>query len=118
MFSKTKDKIEKSEISNVVYEIPCTGNANEDCSMVYGGTTKNIVKTRMAGHRSDIKYKYIKTQKTALTSHCSKFHHNPNFDNVKILNKENNNVDMFLKCCRLIMYQLIGGLILKQTQII
>ena len=91
LFSKTKDKINKFEMSNLVYKIPCRGNDNENCNKVYVGTTKNKLKTRLAGHKSDHKYnKTSSTQKTALSLHCSKSDHCPDFDNTSILNTENN----------------------------
>lgn len=91
LFSKPKDKLDKFEKSNVVYKIPCTGNKNEICNKFYIGTTKNKLKTRIAGHKSDQKYRdNIHISKTALSSHCAKFNHYPNFENVSILNTENN----------------------------
>ena len=91
LFSKTKDKINEFEMSNLVYKIPCRGNDNENCNKVYVGTTKNKLKTRLAGHKSYHKYnKTSSTQKTALSLHCSKSDHCPDFDNTSILNTENN----------------------------
>lgn len=90
LFSKTKDRTKKEDKSNIVYRIPCKGNENEVCDRIYIGTTKNKLKTRIAGHKSDQKYKYRSTQKTALSSHCAELHHSPNFDNTSILNTENN----------------------------
>ena len=43
-------------MSNLVYKIPCRGNDNENCNKVYVGTTKNKLKTRLAGHKPDHKY--------------------------------------------------------------
>lgn len=91
LFSKTKDKTKKLDMSNVVYKIPCKGNDNINCNKVYVGTTKNKLKTRIAGHKSDQKYRNNNfTQKTALSSHCFKFNHDPDFENVSILNTEQN----------------------------
>lgn len=89
LFSKTKDKVDKVDMSNVVYKIPCNGNNQEACNMVYVGTTKNKLKTRLAGHKSDQKYRDISSQKTALTSHCAKLNHDPIFQDVAVLNREN-----------------------------
>lgn len=66
LFSKTKDKVDKVDMSNVVYKIPCNGNNQEACNMVYVGTTKNKLKTRLAGHKSDQKYRDISSQKTGI----------------------------------------------------
>ena len=58
-------------MSNIVYKIPCKVNDSDICNKVYVGTTKNKLKTGIAGHKSVQKYRYISTQKTALTSHCA-----------------------------------------------
>lgn len=90
LFSNTKDKIDKLDFSNLVYKIPCGDNDNENCNKVYVGTTKNKLKSRIAGHKSD--YKYMNTtltQKTALSLHCSNSNHCPDFKNTVILNTEN-----------------------------
>ena len=86
-----KSKIDNGDKSNVIYEIACKGGDNNSCNMVYVGTTKSKLKTRISGHKSDYKCRTnISTQKTALTSHCAQFSHTPDFDNVKILQQENN----------------------------
>lgn len=90
LFSKPKDKIQKLDKSNLVYKIPCNGNDRENCDKVYIGTTKNKLKTRISGHKSDQRYRNINAQRTALSSHCANLNHNPDFDNVSILNTENN----------------------------
>ena len=90
LYTNMKSKIDKEEKSNVVYEIACKGGENK-CNMVYVGTTKSKLKTRISGHKSDHKCRTnISTQKTALTSHCAHYSHTPDFDNVKILQQENN----------------------------
>ncbi|XP_075157952.1 uncharacterized protein LOC142231219 [Haematobia irritans] len=91
LFTNTKDKIQKEETPNVIYEIPCEGNSSEKCEMVYIGTKKKL-KTRISGHKSDIKSRNNqKLQKTALATHCAKKSHHPNFNNVRILQQESNN---------------------------
>lgn len=90
LFSKTKDKTSKWDMSNIVYKIPCKGNDNERCNQVYIGTTKNKLKTRIAGHRSDQKYRDINSKKTALSHHCHQFNHYPNFEEASVLNTETN----------------------------
>lgn len=110
LFSKTKDRIDKFDISNIVYKIPCRGNDRESCNMVYVGTTKNKLKTRIAGHKSDQKYRYISTQKTALTSHCASLNHFPNFQDTSVLNRENNYKRRFM----LEMLQIINTPITKR----
>ncbi|XP_075163330.1 uncharacterized protein LOC142235965 [Haematobia irritans] len=91
LFTNIKDKIPKTETPNVIYEIPCEGNSVEKCKMVYIGTTKNKLKTRISGHKSDIKTRSnSKLQKTALAAHCATTKHQPNFNDVRILQQENN----------------------------
>lgn len=85
LFTKTKSKIETNEQSNVVYEIKCTGNEIESCGKVYIGTTKRSVSTRVTEHKNDINKN---KQSTALSQHCLEMRHNPDFDNIKILDKE------------------------------
>lgn len=90
LFTKTKDSLKKSEMSNLVYKIPCGGNNMEQCEKVYVGTTGTKLKTRIAGHRHDQKYRnYNLTTKTALSTHCRDFNHYPDFENTSILNTEN-----------------------------
>lgn len=91
IFSKTKDKIEMMDKSNLIYQIPCSGSLTEECDMVYIGTTKNKLRTRIAGHKSDNKLKLSNpTQKTALVKHCLENKHYPNFNDVKVLQTELN----------------------------
>lgn len=96
LFSKMKDRTEKLDRSNIVYKIPCKGNDNSNCNKLYIGTTKNKLKTRLAGHRSDQRYKYTSSHKTALTSHCAKYHHTPDFENTTVLNTETNYKKRFM----------------------
>ena len=89
IYTNTKSKIKKEDKSNVIYEISCKGGENTTCNMVYIGTTKSKLKTRISGHKSDQKCrKNISTQKTALTAHCAHSTHTPDFDNVKILQQQ------------------------------
>ena len=90
IYSKTKDNFQKFEKSNVVYKIPCNGNDVTKCRMVYIGTTKNKLKTRISGHKSDQRLRSSSTQKTALAAHCALTNHSPDFEGAKILQSENN----------------------------
>ncbi|XP_075150874.1 uncharacterized protein LOC142224982 [Haematobia irritans] len=92
LFTNTKDNIPLSETPNVIYEIPCDGKSKEKCQMIYIGTTKNKLKTRLSGHKSDIKIRNnnSKLQKTALATHCAATNHQPNFDRVRVLQRESN----------------------------
>lgn len=89
LFSNTKSKIDKMEKANVIYKINCTGDVTNTCKQVYVGTTKNKLKTRLAGHRSDLKNRNKQlNQKTALAAHCALNGHTPDLDNVEILQRE------------------------------
>lgn len=90
LFSRTKDRVVKWDMPNIVYKIPCKGNGTELCDKVYIGTTGNKLKTRIAGHKSDQKYRSINSRKTALSSHCFESNHNPHFENVSIMQAEKN----------------------------
>ena len=79
LFTHTKDKVNKDEQSNVVYEISCS------CEGKYIGTTKRMLKTRISEHKNDIEKK---KNGTALAQHVLEHNHKPNFHNVKILDKE------------------------------
>ena len=85
IFSQKKDKIENQQQHNVVYEITCKGNDKEQCNRVYIGTTKRSLATRVGEHKNDI----IKNkQTTALAQHSTELQHVPDFENIKILDKE------------------------------
>lgn len=77
------------EKSNLIYKIKCTGDNNNKCEQEYVGTTKNKLKTRISGHKSDLRCRNNSAmQKTALASHCVNSGHLPDFDNVQILQRE------------------------------
>jgi len=88
LFSNTKSKINDEEKSDLVYGIKCKGDGNNNCDMIYVGTTKTKLKTRISAHKSDQKNKNETQYKTALAEHCLKQHHCADFDNVKILQQE------------------------------
>ncbi|XP_075160530.1 uncharacterized protein LOC142233476 [Haematobia irritans] len=85
LFTSTKTKIEKTQQSNVVYEITCIGNNNENCNQCYVGTTKRSLSTRINEHQTDIKKG---KQTTALAQHCIERQHTPNWEDVRILDRE------------------------------
>lgn len=90
-FSKTKSRIKKEDKSNLVYKIRCNGDKSNVCQKVYVGTTKTKLKTRLSGHKSDVKaIDRPMEQKTALAAHCTLTGHVPNFNDVDILTQENN----------------------------
>lgn len=86
IFTNIKAPIEKEHQSNVVYEIQCKGNDNESCELIYIGTTKRTLETRMKEHIMDItKMK----EATALSQHILNTGHTADLEKVKILDKEN-----------------------------
>lgn len=91
LFTQLKPKIDTMDKSNLIYKIKCNGNENEKCQKYYIGTTKNKLKTRLSGHKSDIKNRSsITTQKTALSTHCATEQHHPELERVRVLQCENN----------------------------
>ena len=80
LFTSTKTKIDKTQKSNVVYEIECAGNDEETCGKVYVGTTKRSLSTRINEHRTDIEKQKITT---ALSMHCFDLKHTPRPDRRK-----------------------------------
>lgn len=90
LFTNLKTKIDTMDKSNVVYQIKCNGNNTTKCDKVYIGTTKNKLKTRISGHKSDIKQRHQTTaQKTALAMHCTALNHNPDLERVRVVATEN-----------------------------
>ena len=91
-FTNMKTKIDKLEKSNVIYRIECSGNSKDTCNKVYIGTTKSKLKTRISAHKSNIKLLDNRNsiQKTALATHCAQNKHVPDFNNVSIVDEENN----------------------------
>lgn len=87
LFTKLKAPIKKQQENNVVYEIKCNGNKNNKCNMIYIGTTKRSLETRLKEHKNDTEKR---KQSTALAQHMLEMNHTADFDNVKILDKENN----------------------------
>lgn len=90
LFTKLKDKTNKDDKSNIVYQIPCSGDGTNNCNKVYVGTTKNKLKTRLATHKSEHKRNNNSEPKTALAAHCRKHGHTADFNNIKILAEESN----------------------------
>ncbi|XP_067645233.1 uncharacterized protein [Eurosta solidaginis] len=85
IYTKTKDKIEKEQLHNVVYEIRCHGKEGEKCNKVYIGTTKRSLGTRIKEHKLDAKNN---KSNTALAQHLTEKKHTADFDNATILDVE------------------------------
>ncbi|XP_058820812.1 uncharacterized protein LOC131683006 [Topomyia yanbarensis] len=116
LFSKVKDSIPQDNLSNVIYSIPC-----QNCPSSYVGMTSNMLKTRIAAHRSnikklnllreaghtseDIQIVELKT-KTALLEHSITHHHNFDVNKVKILDQHNRTTALpILEMCHIINQQ-------------
>lgn len=85
IFTNTKAPIEKNQQHNVVYEVCCGGTEGEKCNLTYIGTTKRQLGIRMTEHKADIKKK---KPSTGLSQHIIDSGHIPNFDDVRVLDKE------------------------------
>ena len=75
-----------------VYEIPC-----RDCDVCYVGETKRMLATRCKEHRASCKkikegqqLKDSERYDTGVPNHVLETNHEFNFENVKVLRKENN----------------------------
>ncbi|XP_058817322.1 uncharacterized protein LOC131680624 [Topomyia yanbarensis] len=94
---QVKDSVEPLQQSNVIYSIPCEG-----CSKSYIGMTKNQLRTRLSGHRSNInKYSSLTNnppehadqeiaslgEKTALIHHMIKHGHSFAINQTKIIDR-------------------------------
>jgi len=90
-YSNMKTRIPNEEKSNVIYEIKCNGNPGNNCDMLYIGTTKNKLRTRMMGHKSDLRTRYKNSEgKTALMAHCAENDHTPDIENARVIGAELN----------------------------
>ncbi|XP_058827843.1 uncharacterized protein LOC131687767 [Topomyia yanbarensis] len=97
LLKQIKDPVPPQLQSNVIYSIPCY-----ECPMTYIGMTRNQLKTRLSGHRSNInKYtnlidhppQYQKeeiaqlSEKTALMQHIISHGHSFDLANTKIIDR-------------------------------
>ena len=84
-----KDPLNKSDISNVVYKIPCL-----DCSKTYVGQTGRMLCVRCDEHKKNInlneKYHNVVTKHRINNKNDTGFQHNFDWDNIEILHKETN----------------------------
>lgn len=85
IFTNIKAPINKQQRSNVVYEIPCGGDSENSCDLLYIGTTKRALEIRIGEHKNDIARK---KETTGLSQHICMSGHKPNFEKVKILDTE------------------------------
>lgn len=82
LFTKLKDKTPINLQNNVVYKIPCN-----NCQQIYIGQTKRNLQSRLTSHKSDCNRKVLNC---ALTEHMERNKHQPNYEGVKVLHRENN----------------------------
>jgi len=80
LFSKTKTKIPK-----IPNKIPCS-----ECDGVYIGQTSKKATTRVKQHKYDFKTRFSNPNKTSLVKHTIDTNHKFDYDNVEILDTENN----------------------------
>lgn len=84
IFSAIKAPINKQQQNNIVYELQCKGNNEQSCELIYIGTTKRSLETRMGEHMMDIQRK---KETTALSTHILNTQHKIDFEGVRILDK-------------------------------
>ena len=85
IFTNTKSTINKLQQNNVVYEIKCLGNNEQQCEKVYIGTTKRSLETRIKEHETDISKE---KESTGLSQHTKQYGHTADLYGVRILDKE------------------------------
>lgn len=79
--SHPKDKIAKDNQNNIIYRIPC-----QDCDAVYIGESKRSLKQRSTEHARAVKNGDV--TKNEIADHCWKFDHKFNWDEKRIVDKE------------------------------
>ena len=80
---KTSQNEDTENVSGVVYKVHCN-----DCEKCYIGETGRMVKTRMKEHKQDAENK--KENVSGLSQHIRQTKHKMKFNEVQILNRENN----------------------------
>ena len=77
-----KDLLHNHMKSGVVYKINCL-----DCNALYIGQTSRQLKKRMYEHDRSVKKL---DERSVISSHCHKYTHSFDFDNVQVLDSEKN----------------------------
>nr|CAH7767041.1 unnamed protein product [Callosobruchus chinensis] len=80
IFSKVKDKVPLSGLTNIVYSINCN-----NCNLEYIGQTSRSLKGRIVSHKSDAR---LHPERCALASHIYDLGHTANYEEAKILERE------------------------------
>lgn len=92
LFTKLKTKIPTDYQTHCIYEIPCN-----NCDGKYIGQTMQYLHKRINQHKNSVKH-VTNCNETALSKHAKTEHHNFNFEQTKIIDKEQNNKSrMFLE---------------------
>lgn len=95
IFSKIKYINSKEKTCNVIYKLDC------ECGAAYIGETKQQLHKRMVQHKSNVKLKQIEV--TALAKHAVENNHKFDFNNVQILeNEENYNKRLILEMIHIV----------------
>ena len=94
IFTNTKSKIDKLQQNNIVYDIKCLGNTEQQCGRIYIGTTKRSLETRIKEHEADIKKQ---RETTALAQHIIEHKHTADLSSVNILDKERKSSTRYMK---------------------
>lgn len=95
-FSRLKDIDEPIKMSNVVYSIKCL-----ECNGNYIGQTSTVLKDRLTRHKSDCR---LGKNSCALAEHVINTNHNIDFENVKVINNEqNSNKRKFLEMVGIVL---------------
>ena len=66
----------------------------EECNKMYIGTTKRTSVKKVGEHKQDITKN---KQTTALAQHCAELQHVPDFDNIKILDREKTEHTIYIR---------------------
>lgn len=85
LFSHQKTKTNKQKQHNVVYQIKCKGNDQQQCNGIYVGQTKRQLEVRIKEHKRTVD---TRTTTTALSQHAIDNKHYFDFENIKILERE------------------------------
>ncbi|XP_044764412.1 uncharacterized protein LOC123320976 [Coccinella septempunctata] len=94
LFSNLKDSIPLMYKSNVVYAIDCG-----DCNGTYVGQTTQILKNRIALHKSDTR---LHPERCALALHANRLNHCFNFDDARVLTTVTNyEKKIFIEMCHI-----------------
>ena len=82
--SRLKSSLLPKQNSNVVYKISCS-----DCNEFYVGMTTRILKNRITEHSKDAN--------SALFRHSIESDHSIDFDNVQVLDHDNNRINLLIR---------------------